>query len=37
MCIKSIKYMQFNGYIFKICNNVNFIKGSYSLRLQSIL
>ena len=26
MCIKNIKNMQFNGYIFKIYGNVNFLK-----------
>ena len=25
-CIMSLKNMQFNGYIFKICSNVNFLK-----------
>jgi len=26
MYIKSIKNMQFNGYIFKICSNIYFIE-----------
>ena len=26
MCIKSVKNMQSNGYIFKICSNVNDIE-----------
>ena len=37
MCIQSVKNMQFNNQIYKICNNVNFIKGSCNLRLQPIL
>ena len=37
MCIQSVKNMQFNNQIYKICNNVNFIKGSCNLRLQQIL
>ena len=26
MCIKSVKNMQFNGWIFKICSNVYFVE-----------
>ena len=26
MCIKNIKNMQFNSYIFKICKNIYFIE-----------
>ena len=37
MCIKSVKNMQFNGQIFKICNNIYFIESGCSLRLQPIL
>ena len=37
MYIIILKNMQFNDKIFKICNNVNFFKGSCSLKLQQIL
>ena len=30
MCVKNIKNMQFNGYIFKICSNVYFIEKGLS-------
>ena len=31
MCVKSAKNIQFNGQFFKICDNVNFFKGSCNL------
>ena len=34
MCFKNIKNMQFNGYIFKICNHINLFSKSCSLCLQ---
>ena len=37
MCIKIIKNMQFNDYIFKICNNVYFTEKDCNIKLQSIL
>ena len=34
MCVKRVKNIQSNSYIFKIYNHVKFLKKSYSLRLQ---
>ena len=37
ICVKNIKNIQFNNYIFKICNYVNFLSENCKLKLQSNL